>query len=172
MQKSDVAFAILSSYALNMPWIYEFFDRSVPVIMVAQPDETGRASLKNVLPNWVRTTPALRGGRGCMHMKVSYPASDSSDALNKHLAVYVGKIRTDCLLWNELTFPAAILQERPTARGSVNRQPHSLRLSRYGKRNFCLHTHSHPGLSGTADCLATGHTATVTTYSTRPQSHR
>ena len=26
--------------------------------------------MKEVLPNWVKTTPFLRGGRGCMHMKV------------------------------------------------------------------------------------------------------
>ncbi|KAG5640711.1 hypothetical protein DXG03_007468 [Asterophora parasitica] len=67
--KSDLSFAILSSYALDFAWIYEFFDRSVPVIMVAQPDATGQASLKNVLPNWIKTTPLLRGGRGCQHMK-------------------------------------------------------------------------------------------------------
>ncbi|KAG6853081.1 hypothetical protein C0991_007011 [Blastosporella zonata] len=53
----------------NFAWIYEFFDRSVPVITVAQPDASGAASLKNVLPNWIRTTPFLRDGRGCMHMK-------------------------------------------------------------------------------------------------------
>ncbi|KAG5650353.1 hypothetical protein H0H81_012545 [Sphagnurus paluster] len=69
VKKSELEFAIMSSYALDFAWIYEFFDRSVPVIMVAQPDATGQATLKNVLPNWIRTTPALRGGRGCMHMK-------------------------------------------------------------------------------------------------------
>lgn len=62
----------MSSYALDFSWIYEFFDRSVPVIMVAQPDATGQPSLKNVLPNWIKTTPLLRGGRGCMHMKARY----------------------------------------------------------------------------------------------------
>ncbi|KAF8064419.1 tyrosyl-DNA phosphodiesterase-domain-containing protein [Lyophyllum atratum] len=67
--KSEISFAIMSSYSLDFSWIYQFFDPSVPVIMVAQPDESGRASLKNVLPNWIRTTPFLRGGRGCMHMK-------------------------------------------------------------------------------------------------------
>ncbi|KAF8883531.1 hypothetical protein BD779DRAFT_826010 [Infundibulicybe gibba] len=67
--KSELAFAIMSSYSLDFAWIYEFFDRNVPVIMVAQPDSTGRLSLKNVLPNWIKTTPALRDGRGCMHMK-------------------------------------------------------------------------------------------------------
>lgn len=68
-KKSDLSFAILSSYSLDFSWIYEFFDRSVPVIMVAQPDETGQATLKYVLPNWIKATPVLRGGRGCQHMK-------------------------------------------------------------------------------------------------------
>ncbi|KAF8222342.1 phospholipase D/nuclease [Tricholoma matsutake] len=70
-QKADLSFAIMSSYSLDFSWIYEFFDRSVPVIMIAQPDETGQASLKNVLPNWIKTAPTLRGGRGCQHMKAS-----------------------------------------------------------------------------------------------------
>lgn len=61
----------MSSYSLDFSWIYEFFDPSVPVIMVAQPDATGQASLKNVLPNWIKATPVLRGGRGCQHMKAS-----------------------------------------------------------------------------------------------------
>ena len=33
-------------------------------------DMTGDASLKAILPNWIRTTPFLRNGFGCMHMKV------------------------------------------------------------------------------------------------------
>ncbi|EGN94780.1 hypothetical protein SERLA73DRAFT_171190 [Serpula lacrymans var. lacrymans S7.3] len=68
-KKSEISFAILSSYSLSVSWIYEFFDPSVPVIIVAQPDESGQATIKNVLPNWIRTTPFLRYGRGCMHMK-------------------------------------------------------------------------------------------------------
>lgn len=60
----------MSSYALDFPWIYQFFEPSVPVIMVAQPDASGQAEIKNVLPNWIRTTPHLPGGRGCQHMKV------------------------------------------------------------------------------------------------------
>uniref|UniRef100_A0A8H7XX75 Phospholipase D/nuclease n=1 Tax=Psilocybe cubensis TaxID=181762 RepID=A0A8H7XX75_PSICU len=68
-KKSNLAFAIMSSYALDFPWIYQFFDPSVPVIMVAQPDESGEATIKNVLPHWIRTTPYLRGGFGCQHMK-------------------------------------------------------------------------------------------------------
>ncbi|KAF8961659.1 tyrosyl-DNA phosphodiesterase-domain-containing protein [Flammula alnicola] len=68
-KRSDLAFAIMSSYSLDFPWIYEFFDHSVPVIMVAQPDASGEATIKNVLPNWIRTTPHLRAGHGCQHMK-------------------------------------------------------------------------------------------------------
>ncbi|KDR78204.1 hypothetical protein GALMADRAFT_245252 [Galerina marginata CBS 339.88] len=68
-KKSDLAFAIMSSYSLDFPWIYEFFDRSVPVIMVAQPDASGQATIKNVLPHWIKTTPFLRNGYGCQHMK-------------------------------------------------------------------------------------------------------
>ncbi|GAW05961.1 phospholipase D nuclease [Lentinula edodes] len=65
----DIAFAILSSFALDIPWIYSLFDPSSPVIVVAQPDSNGKASVKNALPNWIKTTPFLRGGYGCMHMK-------------------------------------------------------------------------------------------------------
>ncbi|KAF8800390.1 phospholipase D/nuclease [Phlegmacium glaucopus] len=68
-KKAELDFAILSSYSLDWSWIYEFFDRSVPVIMVAQPDASGETSIKNVLPNWIRTTPFLRAGHGCQHMK-------------------------------------------------------------------------------------------------------
>ena len=67
--------AILSSYALMITWIYQFFDPSVPVILVAQPDESGQTTIKNILPNWIKTTPFLRNGRGCMHMKVSFSPS-------------------------------------------------------------------------------------------------
>ncbi|KAF5314322.1 hypothetical protein D9619_011921 [Psilocybe cf. subviscida] len=68
-KKTELEFAIMSSYSLDFPWIYEFFDKSVPVIMVAQPDATGAATIKNVLPNWIRTTPFLPNGYGCQHMK-------------------------------------------------------------------------------------------------------
>jgi hypothetical protein len=47
-----------------------FFDPSVPVILVAQPEASGEASVKIVLPNWIRATPFLRAGYGCQHMKV------------------------------------------------------------------------------------------------------
>lgn len=40
--------------------------------MVSQPDASGKTSVKNVLPNWIKTAPFLRNGYGCMHMKVCY----------------------------------------------------------------------------------------------------
>ncbi|KAJ3732045.1 tyrosyl-DNA phosphodiesterase-domain-containing protein [Lentinula guzmanii] len=67
--KGEIAFAILSTFALDLPWIYSLFDPSVPVIMVSQPESSGKASVKNALPNWIKTTPFLKGGYGCMHMK-------------------------------------------------------------------------------------------------------
>ncbi|KAJ3753165.1 tyrosyl-DNA phosphodiesterase-domain-containing protein [Lentinula raphanica] len=60
--KDDIAFAILSTFALNPSWIYGLFNPSVPVIMVTQPDSTGSASVKNVFPNWIKTTPSIQGG--------------------------------------------------------------------------------------------------------------
>ncbi|KIM82075.1 hypothetical protein PILCRDRAFT_786360 [Piloderma croceum F 1598] len=70
-KKSDISFTILSSYSLALSWIYEFFDRDTPVIMVAH-DATRLEAMHNVFPNWVRTVPKLHNGRGCMHMKIFY----------------------------------------------------------------------------------------------------
>jgi tyrosyl-DNA phosphodiesterase 1 len=70
-QKSDLAFAIISSFALDLPWIYNFFDPSTPVILVAH-SGGGQKAVKNVLPNWIATMPFLRAGHGCQHMKVRY----------------------------------------------------------------------------------------------------
>jgi tyrosyl-DNA phosphodiesterase 1 len=72
MQKSQIELAIISTYALQLSWIYTFFSPSTPVVLVTQPapSESGRATIKEVLPNWIRATPFLRGGRGVMHMKV------------------------------------------------------------------------------------------------------
>ncbi|KAI0076842.1 phospholipase D/nuclease [Panus rudis PR-1116 ss-1] len=66
--RDDISFAIISSFVVDIPWIYEFFKPSTPVVLVTQ-DAQGEETLKEVLPNWIKTTPALRGGRGCMHMK-------------------------------------------------------------------------------------------------------
>ncbi|THU84141.1 phospholipase D/nuclease [Dendrothele bispora CBS 962.96] len=69
-EKTDISFVILSTYALDLPWLYSLFDPAVPVILVTHPtDAGGQASLKNVLPNWIKTTPVLKGGFGVMHMK-------------------------------------------------------------------------------------------------------
>jgi tyrosyl-DNA phosphodiesterase-1 len=70
-QKSDISFAILSSYSLALSWIYEFFDRDTPVIMVAH-DAARPEAMHTVFPNWIRTVPKLHNGRGCMHMKVCF----------------------------------------------------------------------------------------------------
>ncbi|KAG1777981.1 tyrosyl-DNA phosphodiesterase-domain-containing protein [Suillus placidus] len=67
--KSDISFAIIASYSTSVSWIYEFFAPSTPVIVVAQPDQSGQPTIKNILPNWVMTVPFLRNGRGCQHMK-------------------------------------------------------------------------------------------------------
>ncbi|KAI0262793.1 tyrosyl-DNA phosphodiesterase-domain-containing protein [Gloeopeniophorella convolvens] len=68
---SQIELAIISSYALELSWIYTFFARSTPIVLVTQPapSENGNATVKEVLPNWIRVTPFLRGGRGVMHMK-------------------------------------------------------------------------------------------------------
>ncbi|KAI0341097.1 phospholipase D/nuclease [Trametopsis cervina] len=66
--KSEVAFAIISAYVINFPWMYTFFDPKTPVIVVTQ-DQRGEETIKEVLPEWIKTTPFLRGGFGCMHMK-------------------------------------------------------------------------------------------------------
>ncbi|KAF8498085.1 phospholipase D/nuclease [Russula emetica] len=69
--KSQIELAIISTYALQLSWIYTFFHPSTPVVLVTQPapSENGNPTIKEVLPNWIRVTPFLRGGRGVMHMK-------------------------------------------------------------------------------------------------------
>ncbi|KAI0087489.1 tyrosyl-DNA phosphodiesterase-domain-containing protein [Irpex rosettiformis] len=66
--KDDIAFAIISAYVINFPWMYTFFEPKTPVIVVTQ-DMHGQETIKEVLPEWIKTTPFLRGGHGCMHMK-------------------------------------------------------------------------------------------------------
>ncbi|KAI0056848.1 phospholipase D/nuclease, partial [Artomyces pyxidatus] len=72
--RSQVELAIISSYALQQSWIHGFFAPSTPVVLVTQPVDSGsgNASVKEILPNWIRVTPFLRGGRGVMHMKIFY----------------------------------------------------------------------------------------------------
>jgi len=66
--RDDIAFAIVSSYVYNFPWLYSLFNRDTPVIAVSQ-DQQGEETIKQILPNWIRTTSFLRNGMGCMHMK-------------------------------------------------------------------------------------------------------
>ncbi|KAJ8494567.1 hypothetical protein ONZ45_g13197 [Pleurotus djamor] len=63
-RKDELAFAIISSYVASVSWIYTFFDPSVPVIFVSQPDASGSSSIKNILPNWIKAAPFLRSGYG------------------------------------------------------------------------------------------------------------
>ncbi|KAI6135289.1 hypothetical protein EV401DRAFT_1899126 [Pisolithus croceorrhizus] len=72
LKKSQFTFAIISSYSTSVWWIYESLELRAPVIMVAQPDLTGQAGIKNILPNWVMTVLFLRNGHGCQHMKVRF----------------------------------------------------------------------------------------------------
>jgi tyrosyl-DNA phosphodiesterase-1 len=73
LQTDELQMAILSSYSTDVSWIYSMFPPRVPVILVQQPDESGNAKVKNILPNWVMTAPFMRGGRGAMHVKVGSP---------------------------------------------------------------------------------------------------
>ncbi|KAI0712722.1 tyrosyl-DNA phosphodiesterase-domain-containing protein [Cerioporus squamosus] len=69
--KEDIEFAIVSAFCWNFAWMYQMFDRKTAVIAVDH-SPTGDASIKAILPNWIRTTPFLRNGFGCMHMKLFY----------------------------------------------------------------------------------------------------
>ncbi|GJE97021.1 tyrosyl-DNA phosphodiesterase [Phanerochaete sordida] len=66
--RDEIAFAVVAAYVINLPWFYSFFNRETPVVVVTQ-DPAGNETIKEVLPNWIKTTPFLRGGRGCQHMK-------------------------------------------------------------------------------------------------------
>lgn len=65
-----LSFAILSTYSLDLPWLYSLFPPEVPVIIVTQPGQSGQAEVHHTLPGWVRTSPGLTGGWGCMHVKL------------------------------------------------------------------------------------------------------
>ncbi|KIJ43722.1 hypothetical protein M422DRAFT_30766 [Sphaerobolus stellatus SS14] len=69
-KESDLKFVIMSSYVTDLAWIYSMLPAEVPVILVGQPGQDGATSVHNVLPNWVKVTPFLRGGRGAMHIKL------------------------------------------------------------------------------------------------------
>ncbi|CAE6457156.1 unnamed protein product [Rhizoctonia solani] len=68
--RNALSFAIVSSFALDLPWLYQLFPPDVPVIVVTQPGQDGRAEVHHALPGWVRASPKLEGGRGCMHVKL------------------------------------------------------------------------------------------------------
>ncbi|KAJ6460009.1 tyrosyl-DNA phosphodiesterase-domain-containing protein [Mycena sanguinolenta] len=73
--KDELAFAILSAFAVDAPWLYEFFANETPVILVTDSNTCGAdtaddgPTLKNIFPSWVRVCPPLYNERGCMHMK-------------------------------------------------------------------------------------------------------
>ncbi|KAG8685900.1 hypothetical protein FRC11_009868, partial [Ceratobasidium sp. 423] len=67
--RNALSFAIVSSFALELTWLYQLFPPEVPVIVVTQPQD-GRAEVHHTLPGWVRASPKLEGGRGCMHVKL------------------------------------------------------------------------------------------------------
>ncbi|ELU38689.1 tyrosyl-DNA phosphodiesterase domain-containing protein [Rhizoctonia solani AG-1 IA] len=65
--RNALSFVIVSSYALELPWLYQLFPPDVPVIVIAQPGQDGRAEVHHALPGWVRASPKLEGGRGCIY---------------------------------------------------------------------------------------------------------
>ncbi|KAH6910889.1 hypothetical protein BKA70DRAFT_1268851 [Coprinopsis sp. MPI-PUGE-AT-0042] len=67
--KKDVAFAIISSFVVDIGWISRSFDSDTPVILVTQPGADGRRASPKFSPNWIQTTPFLAGGYGCYHIK-------------------------------------------------------------------------------------------------------
>ncbi|KAJ7618173.1 hypothetical protein DFH06DRAFT_1306728 [Mycena polygramma] len=77
--RGETAFAVLSAFAVDAPWLYAFFDPETPVVLVGDPNTSGGGSaqgglptLKNIFPNWVRVCPPLTAasGYGCMHVKL------------------------------------------------------------------------------------------------------
>jgi tyrosyl-DNA phosphodiesterase-1 len=117
IQKTQIELAIISTYALQLSWIYTFFDPSTPVVLVTQPapSENGSATIKQVLPNWIRVTPFLRGGRGVMHMKVCLTSP--------------GDICADINLFAKVL--PTFLQVRQITDRHLNREPDGSRLARH-----------------------------------------
>ncbi|KAG9019606.1 hypothetical protein FRB90_012452 [Tulasnella sp. 427] len=69
-QRHDqIKLIIFASYCNDIDWILRVFPENVPIIFIGQPGENGNATVHNILPNWVKATPFLPNGRGCMHMK-------------------------------------------------------------------------------------------------------
>ena len=77
---------------IDVPWLYEFFDPTTPVILVSTPGPSGESSIRNILPNWVRTAPFLRNGYGVQHMKASKRLSHYPRSTLTLLSVYASKL--------------------------------------------------------------------------------
>ena len=95
----------------------------------------GNETIKEVLPNWIKTTPFLRGGRGCQHMKVwpQYFLILRTSPLNHGYAVHACKpfvSSTPTITPTEIR-SAAILQDRPTSHRCLYSQSHRVRLARH-----------------------------------------
>ncbi len=68
-QKSDISFAILSSFVSEMSWIRGHFDSSTPVVFVTHGEnDTTQNTTHRICANWIGITPKL-GHMGCFHMK-------------------------------------------------------------------------------------------------------
>lgn len=81
VQTSELSFVILSSYCTNLEWIYSLIPDTVPTILIDQEKGHDANTVKFLAPNRVRTVPALRGGRGAMHIKVAFHSLDTSSNL-------------------------------------------------------------------------------------------
>ncbi|KAF8202025.1 hypothetical protein K438DRAFT_2103536 [Mycena galopus ATCC 62051] len=70
--KDELSFAILSAFAVDAPWLYGFFARDTPVVLVTDANMCGAgAELGDVSPTLKTSSrPGARGGySGCMRMK-------------------------------------------------------------------------------------------------------
>lgn len=70
-QRTDIAFAIISSYSTDYEFAYKMFSPATPVIIVSHPaTENREPSVRFIQQNWIRITPKLLYNYSCMHMKV------------------------------------------------------------------------------------------------------
>ncbi|KAF9018802.1 phospholipase D/nuclease [Hymenopellis radicata] len=68
-KKSDISFAILSSFVSEINWIRGHFDSSTPVVFVTcGENNTTQTTTRRICSNWIEVTPKL-GHMGCFHMK-------------------------------------------------------------------------------------------------------
>lgn len=68
-QPQDIKLIVMAAYCVDPDWLLRILPQNTPIILIAQPAADGNTSVHHILPNWVKTTPFLRAGRGCMHMK-------------------------------------------------------------------------------------------------------